>query len=108
MLDDNKIHLGENVNIQGLISKFDDLNVPAALHDVVGCFISPNPKGIAGPNSRRFPARPTEHANTTHVVARYSYCNSTPNKFIVIENPTHTEELVATSSSQCTLILKST
>ena len=64
LLKDYKIHLGENQNIQGLISKFD-LNIPAALHDVVGFFLHLIPKLLLGQMQEGF-LRPTEHAKTTH------------------------------------------
>ena len=121
LLEDYKIHLGENQNIQGLISKFD-LNIPDALHDV-GCFIALNPKVIAGPNARRFLESPTEHAKTTHPEAlsdslkkadlkRSAKVQSLlgkpvpPKKVVVIEKATLPSDKAQPSSSQCTITLK--
>ena len=123
LLEDYKIHLRENQNIRRLISKFGDLNIPAALHDIAGCFIALHPKVIAGPNARRFLERPTEHAKTTHPKAssdslKKAYLKHSakvqsllgkpvpPKKVVVIEKPTLPSDKAQPSSSQCTLTLK--
>ena len=60
-------HPGNLKTIQELVSNWDNLKIPDALFDVVGCFICALDERVnIGPNKNNFFKDPTEHRKTFH------------------------------------------
>ena len=118
LLKEHKDSLG-GANIVNLINLWETLEIKQNMLDVAGCFLPLETDVIAGPNSRGFIIRPTEHPNTCHkwtvkefsekqtsIITKAAASSDASSKQMSLKRPTPVPAAATTTKQQSILVLK--